>query len=99
MTAIGDKAAYVRRAARRHRGGDHTCHWPGCERKVPPAMWGCRTHWYKLPAELRSKIWRSFRPGQEASKTPSSEYIEAAREVQDWIVAHHGPIPEQGHLL
>ncbi len=34
---------------------------------------------------------RTFRPGQEESKTPSREYIEAARAVQDWIAENHPP--------
>lgn len=62
----------------------HTCHWPGCERSVPPAMWGCRTHWYQLPKRLRDRVWETYVPGQEITMTPSDEYLEVAREVQDW---------------
>lgn len=67
---------------------NHHCHWPGCERQVPPAVWGCRQHWYTLPAYLRRKIWAAFQPGQEVSQTPSRLYVEAAREVQEWIRQH-----------
>lgn len=63
----------------------HTCHWPGCEQEVPPALWGCKSHWYKLPAALRSRIWATYVPGQEITKTPSEEYMEAAEAVQQWI--------------
>lgn len=63
----------------------HHCHWPGCDKQVPPAMWGCKTHWFKLPSALRSKIWRHYRPGQEKDMRPSPEYLEAANEVQAWI--------------
>lgn len=84
MTSVGRKADYVRDQAKKG-AGNHHCHWPGCERKVPPAMWGCRQHWFRLPAELRAKVWRTFRPGQEISKTPSREYVAVAREVQVWI--------------
>lgn len=66
----------------------HTCHWPGCTRRVPPARWGCRPHWYRLPLRLRNLIWREYRPGQEVTKTPSREYIAAAKEVQAWIAEH-----------
>jgi hypothetical protein len=66
----------------------HHCHWPGCEKQVPPAMWGCKQHWFKLPAELRSKIWATYKPGQEVDGTPSVAYLAAAKEVQDWIVAN-----------
>jgi hypothetical protein len=63
----------------------HHCHWPGCPKAVPPKLWGCRAHWFALPARLRSAIWRTYVPGQEVTKTPSLEYIEAARAVQEWI--------------
>ena len=67
----------------------HTCHWPGCEREVPPEMWGCQTHWYKLPKTLRDRIWAVYVPGQEITKTPSAEYLRVAREAQRWIRAHY----------
>lgn len=63
----------------------HTCHWPGCGLAVPPHMWGCRSHWFTIPKYLRDKIWATYRPGQEITKTPSAEYIAAATEVQEWI--------------
>jgi hypothetical protein len=46
-------------------------------------MWGCRPHWYTLPAELRARIWRTYRPGQEKDQRPSRDYVEVAREVQE----------------
>ncbi|MGH8572085.1 MAG: hypothetical protein ACREX8_05860, partial [Gammaproteobacteria bacterium] len=49
----------------------HTCHWPGCGKPVPPAMWGCREHWFRLPKLLRDEIWATYRPGQEIDKEPS----------------------------
>lgn len=76
------KADYVKSQGQSRR---HGCHWPGCTRQVPPAMWGCSFHWYRLPAMLRHKIWRAYAPGQEVSLTPSEEYVKVAREVQDWI--------------
>jgi hypothetical protein len=82
--SIGDKVAYVKGQKQTR---NHTCHWPGCARQVPPAMWGCRDHWYALPNALRASIWRSFRPGQEVTLTPSAEYVAAAKAVQQWIAA------------
>jgi hypothetical protein len=64
----------------------HHCHWPGCERAVPPRLWGCREHWYRLPSHLRKRIWATYRPGQEIDKDPSSDYIAAAKAVQKWIL-------------
>lgn len=87
------KAAYVK-----SQGQDrpHDCHWPECETEVPPAMWGCKTHWYKLPISIRNKIWAAYVPGQEVTMTPSREYIAAAREAQQWIREHY---PKQGKLV
>jgi len=63
----------------------HLCHWPGCKKEVPPAMWGCQTHWFKIPAHLRSRLWAAYREGQEIDKNPSEEYIAIAKDIQDWI--------------
>lgn len=93
---IADKVAHVRRAPQVRR---HHCHWPGCEKQVPPAKWGCKEHWFKLPGDLRRAIWRAYRPGQEIDQRPSAEYVEVARRVQAWILAHHPPPPETGRLL
>lgn len=82
---MNGKVEYVRDKLRTDRQRGHKCHWTGCNRDVPPAVWGCRDHWYRLPLELRRKIWATFRPGQEETKTPSRAYVEVAREVQDWI--------------
>ncbi len=78
------KRAYVKRQKQTR---DHACHWPGCTAQVPPAMWGCREHWFRLPKSLRDRIWAAFRPGQEIDKRPSTEYLAVAREAQDWIAA------------
>lgn len=64
----------------------HTCHWPGCTKHVPPAMWGCKPHWFALPKRLRDRIWATYRPGQEITKDPSREYLAAADDVQHWIL-------------
>ena len=63
----------------------HTCHWPGCDVEVPPRMWGCKTHWFKLPKNIRDDIWSTYRPCQEITKTPSYAYIEAAKAARKWI--------------
>lgn len=85
------KAAYVLRQGQDRR---HHCHWPGCTEQVPPAMWGCRRHWCRLPKDLRDRIWRAYRPGQEKDQRPGADYVAAARAVQDWIAAL--PAAERG---
>lgn len=73
----------------------HHCHWPGCNKEVPPKLWGCKEHWYKLPKRLRDAIWATYVPGQEITKTPSVDYIEVANEVQEWISENKPkPTPE-----
>lgn len=77
-----NKADYVRSQGQTRQ---HHCHWPGCDKQVPPAMWGCKPHWFRLPLNLRRKVWATFRPGQERDMSPSSAYVKVARQVQDWI--------------
>ncbi|MCA3246079.1 MAG: hypothetical protein ING19_21160 [Azospirillum sp.] len=81
------KADYVRRQPQTRK---HECHWPGCAEQVPPAMWGCRKHWFALPKELRDRVWRCYRPGQEIDMKPSAAYLEVARDVQAWIASKGG---------
>lgn len=80
-----EKQDYVRK---QQQSRNHTCHWPGCEHQVPPAMWGCKPHWFALPKRLRDRIWDTYEIGQEVSMTPSDEYLVAAQEVQEWIEAN-----------
>lgn len=79
------KKGHVRRRKREGRTQGHHCHYPGCDKLVPPAQWGCYRHWMKLPKYLRDKIWLAYRTGQEDTKTPSREYVKVAKEVQLWI--------------
>lgn len=82
---MGIKADYVTRQPQTRA---HHCHWPGCGRQVPPAMWGCMAHWFRLPVNLRNDIWRTYRCGQEAEMNPSPEYVAVAKKVQAWIAQH-----------
>jgi hypothetical protein len=78
------KAEYVKSQGQTR---PHHCHgrMPGCLGQCPPAMWGCRVCWFRLPKYLRDKVWATYRPGQEVTMTPSREYLAVADEVQDWI--------------
>lgn len=67
----------------------HKCHWTGCDIEIPAKLWGCSGHWFRLPKELRDKIWQTYRPGQEIDKKPSREYVAVAKEVQDWIAVYN----------
>lgn len=76
----------------------HTCHWPGCNTQVPPARWGCRPHWLRLPKRIRDRIWAAYRPGQEVDFDPSEEYLAAVEEAERWILAQEAR-PRQKALL
>ncbi len=82
MTTIGEKVAYVKRQGQTR---NHHCHWPECDKQVPPAMWGCKAHWFRLPKRLRDRIWLEYAIGQEADWSPSDDYLDAAQGVQAWI--------------
>lgn len=86
MSTPRSKVDHVRRSG---QDRNHTCHWPGCERQVPPAMWGCKPHWMKLPYGLRALIWSTYEIGQEQRMDPSEDYLDAAHEVQEWIAEHY----------
>ncbi len=73
---------------RQRQTRNHGCHWPGCDKQVPPAMWGCSAHWFRLPRHLRAEVWATYKPGQEKTMTPSPEYLVVAHKVQAWIKEH-----------
>lgn len=69
------------------RPARHTCHATGCSTPVPPRMFMCRRDWYALTPAQRAAIWRTYRPGQEVTKDPSAEYLDAAREAIAYLEA------------
>jgi hypothetical protein len=56
----------------------HTCHARGCAKSVPPRMLMCPQDWARVPRQLQAAVWATYRPGQEITKDPSPEYLEAA---------------------
>lgn len=65
--------------------GRHLCHWPTCTTPVPPKLWGCKAHWFRLPKFLRDRIWATYVQGQEERLDPTDEYLRAAEEIQRYI--------------
>jgi len=63
------------------------CRCSGCPRRASQAGWGCRPHWFRLPPDLRSRLWRADRdePGGRA-------WSLCADEADRWI-ADHPPDP------
>jgi hypothetical protein len=89
------KLAYLRRQGQTRA---HPCHWPGCAAQIPPALWGCATHWRQIPAALKTKLLAAYHPGQEnwreGAERPSRAYLEVAMEVRQWIL-HQGMTREE----
>ncbi|HEV2185919.1 MAG TPA: hypothetical protein VGR70_01850 [Stellaceae bacterium] len=70
----------------------HHCHALHCEEEVPPQMLMCRRHWFLVPKPLRQEVWRLYQRGQERTKTPTPEYLEAARRAINAVAAREfGP--------
>lgn len=56
----------------------HHCHATGCLVKVPPNKLMCLKHWDMVHPILQGLIQERYVKGQEISKRPSREYLEAA---------------------
>ncbi len=56
----------------------HACHALRCLAEIQPNSFMCRAHWFSVPQSLRDQLWATYRPGQEITKDPSSEYLAAA---------------------
>lgn len=60
---------------------EHTCHARECNVVVDPKLFMCRKHWLMLPSLYRRAILRSYRPGQEVDKRPSTIYLQMAKDA------------------
>lgn len=79
---MNEKVKYVKSQKQTR---NHTCHWLGCDKQVPPALWGCKSHWFKLPSKFRTLIWGYYRIGQEKDLKPSEGYLRIAKMIDIWI--------------
>ncbi len=59
----------------------HACHALGCGAAVPPRLLMCLRHWRLVPADLKAAVMRTYRPGQERDKRPTTDYLAAAKEA------------------
>lgn len=74
-----------------HLQEQHACNWPTCPKRVPVDMWGCRDHWFRLPPEIRRRIWKEYDPNDRLSPV----YLAAFNEAQEWIKQNHPELFEQ----
>jgi hypothetical protein len=88
------------------RSNLHVCNWPGCRRPVPHDMWGCRSHWFTLPQEIRDSISSAWRFGRgrfsEEWRVANEAALEWVRGIPERIkamnVGKNTPVPGQGEL-
>jgi hypothetical protein len=79
----------------------HLCHAHGCKKAVPPQLLMCLKHWRMVPTQIQRLVWQTYRPGQEADKKPSPEYILVQRSAVWAVFAAEGgcrwlDVPEVG---
>jgi hypothetical protein len=63
----------------------HKCLWPECDKLIPLSQWGCRSHWYRLPNNIRAWIGRTYRGGVLRGDHPSRHWLEAHHAALEWI--------------
>jgi DNA polymerase III epsilon subunit-like protein len=70
---------------------EHRCHAKGCHARVEPRLLMCPRHWRAVPANLQADVWRTYRAGQEIDKSPTREYLAAARAAIEAVAAKERP--------
>jgi hypothetical protein len=52
------------------------CQVPRCEEQIDPSRLMCRGHWYRVPKQLRDRVWATCQSGRGTS---SIEHQSAVR--------------------
>ncbi len=66
----------------------HECPAAGCTREVSISMLMCRSHWYMVPAPLRTAVWNAWQDGAGAGSAQHTAAISAAiRSVNEKLAA------------
>lgn len=60
---------------------EHHCHAHECATPVKPELLMCAKHWRMVPKRIQRLVWKYYRPGQCDDKSPSIEWLEAARQA------------------
>jgi len=62
----------------------HKCAAEGCEKIVPSDMLMCRKHWFKVPKDIRDRVWASYRGGMDAEYDVAvAAAVDAIRKRED----------------
>lgn len=72
------------------RESNHTCHAALCDTHVPPRMHMCTHHWRMVPKHLQRSLWKTYRPGQERTLSPSPAYLLAAARCVHAVAVQEG---------
>lgn len=64
--------------------GTHECPAPGCDQQITAERLACPRDWYRLPFELRSRIWRAYRKREADPDTHRAVIAEAV----EWFEAN-----------
>jgi heme A synthase len=70
--------------------GAARCSIPRCGKQIDPSRLMCRAHWYRVPKELRDRIWATWRSGEGAY---SGEHRGAVHAAVVAVLATVGEIP------
>jgi hypothetical protein len=66
-----------------------TCHWPAaCQRAATQAQWGCRPHWFKLPPDIRARLWQAEHQEMAALGRLGPAWAAVAAEADAWAASH-----------
>lgn len=57
----------------------HHCHALNCTNEVAPKLLMCRRHWAMVDKKIQAQVYGSYHCGQESSKRPTKEFLQAAR--------------------
>lgn len=68
----------------------HLCHAKACQIEVAPRLLMCGRHWRMVPRALQRAVWATYRPGQENTKDPTPEYLDAAQAAIDAVARREG---------
>ena len=62
----------------------HKCPAPRCNRQVPEDRLACRNDWYRLPKDIRDRVWAAWFGGGAGT----DEHTEAIMEATAWYRAN-----------
>jgi hypothetical protein len=74
--ALTAPASAVGRESAMNEHRTHTYPVPRCLTTISTRLAMCKTHWYRVPLDLRTQLWNAVVPGQlEGETPPTDEYL------------------------